>query len=393
MNVIIDDIAKNPDGLLARFTDALLMKAESASVPTQVPSASTKVFIGPTNYAGQGFAWARAIEKYSDIGAKNLEIVLPGGFAFEADSRVTVSQYNRSKKWQQEQLNAISDFTHVLVEAERPVFGSFFKRDLVLEIDKLRLLGLRIALMCHGTDVRSPRNHKELTEWSPYVDEIELSRQHQKEVDYNLRLIDELKLPTFVSTPDLLLDVPFATWCPVVVDVEKWSQGPEVLKRKIPVVVHIPSMGVIKGTHLIENQLRDLDREGIIEYRPYSAVPASEMPHLIRDADIVLDQFRIGSYGVAAVEAMSTGRIVIGHIAPKVRDIVKNATGFELPIIEATPDSLRQVLTDISMHRQKYVLIAEEGVAFAQKVHNGRFSVDQLQEHWLSNDKEAYTDE
>lgn len=383
LNLIIENVAKNPDGLISRLTDALLMRSEEPSKPTEIPDKEIKVFIGPTNYAGQGFAWARALEKLTNIGGRNLEIELPGGFQFNADSRVTVSQYNRSLHWQQSQFQAVSQFTHVLIEAERPLFGSLFRRRINEEIDQLYKNDINVALMCHGTDVRSPKNHVELTQWSPYVDEIELSRQHQKEVDFNLDLISTLKLPTFVSTPDLLLDVSFGQWCPVALDLERWPKGPAVLKRERPIVVHIPSMGVIKGTHLIEDSLRELDLAGIIEYRPYSGIASAEMPRLISEADIVLDQFRIGSYGVAAVEAMATGRIVLGHIAPQVRQIIQKQTGRELPIVEATPDTLQQILTDISENSAQYESLSEAGVRYAHEIHSGRLSSEILRKYWL----------
>jgi hypothetical protein len=281
----------------------------------------------------------------------------------------------------------------VLYEAERPIFGGMFTRDIRREIQSLQESNVSVALMCHGTDVRSPRRHRELTPWSPYADEQELSRQHQKEVDANLSLIDTLKLPTFVSTPDLLRDVPHAHWCPVVVDGSVWKTSTVPVKRRKPVVVHVPSMGVIKGTHLIEQTLITLHDEGLIEYRPFRGVAASEMPGLISQADILLDQFRIGSYGVAAVEAMFAGRVVVGHVAEKVRKIILEETGSHLPIVEATPETLELVLREISAHAREYQETARAGLTFAKTFHDGRYSSSVLEKHWIHPDQRAGTKE
>ena len=91
-----------------------------------------------------------------------------------------------------------------------------------------------------------------------------------------------------------------------------------------------------------------LHDEGLIDYRPSRGVAASEMPRLISGADVLLDQFRIGSYGVAAVEAMFAGRVVVGHVSHKVRKIIREETGSQVPIVEATPETLETVLRDIS---------------------------------------------
>ncbi|MEK8228004.1 hypothetical protein NKG05_20815 [Oerskovia sp. M15] len=78
----------------------------------------------------------------------------------------------------------------------------------------------------------------------------------------NRQVLESLGLPVFVSTPDLLLDVPGATWCPVVVEPGTWRTEETPLHRARPLVVHAPSRAVIKGTALIEPVLRALHDEG-----------------------------------------------------------------------------------------------------------------------------------
>ncbi len=126
---LINDVAKRPDGIPARLVDFVLNFSSKPATPTPVPASPLRVFIGPTNYAGQGFAWSRAVERYSvRLQARNLEVELPGGFRFPADSKVSVSQYNRSRKWQQGEFDSVRQFTHVLYEAERCSRGTFVER-------------------------------------------------------------------------------------------------------------------------------------------------------------------------------------------------------------------------------------------------------------------------
>jgi hypothetical protein len=385
LNKLIENVSKNPDGFAARLVDSCLLLVEQAPVPTEFPRGKKSVFIGPTNYSAQGFAWAKSLRERG-IEARNLEVVVPGGFNFDSYSRVSLSAYNRSKKWQKAEYKSVSANSHVLIEAERPLFGSLFKRNVAQEVRNLQQRGVSVAMICHGTDIRSPREHMLSTPWSPYRDNQPLARQHQIEVDKNRELISQLEVPVFVSTPDLITDIPSAFWCPVVVDMNKWETTRSIFSSKVPVVVHVPSMGVIKGTHLIEKILIDLDCEGAISYRSSKGVPSEDMPHLIQSADIVLDQFRIGSYGVAAVEAMAAGRLVIGHITQNVREYVLEQTGLGLPILEATPDTLEKTLREVTLDLAKYKHLSDEGVFFAKSVHDGRMSSQSLIDNWISAD-------
>src|SRR5690606_6301205 len=108
----------------------------------------------------------------------------------------------------------------------------------------------------HGVDVRSPRRHRELTPWSPFIESAD--PRLQQDADRNIAFLAEAERPVFVSTPDLLLDVPWAIWCPVVVDVGKWRTARPLLTEGRPVVAHAPTSPESKGTPLIEPGLRKL---------------------------------------------------------------------------------------------------------------------------------------
>ena len=385
VNRLIENVAKNPDGVFSRFASFLLGGWSRSQLPpaTSVPDNSIRVFIGPTNYAGQGYLWARALEANDDLGARNMAVEVPGGFDFDADSSVPVSIYNHSARWQKAELASVECFSHVLVEAERPLFGSLFARDVGREIDELQRRGISCAFICHGTDIRSPSAHAASNLWSPFHESSVQNRALQADADANFSLLKARGLPVFLSTPDLLIDVPWGTWCPVVVDADRWAGGRELYSRPLPVVTHIPSMGWVKGTQLIEPLLQELHGSGLIEYRNISGVSSNLMPSLIGDADIVLDQFRLGAYGVAAVEAMASGRVVVGHVLPETRKRVQDLVGIELPIVEADPESLRQVLLGLIADKARGLESAAAGGIFSRRVHSGEMSAAVLWSNWI----------
>jgi len=385
INAIIDDVAHNPDGRWSRMANALLGGSDPASIPppSSAPDDPVRVYIGPTNYASQGFRWARALSSVDGIGARNMAIELPGGFRFAADRLVPVAVYNASRRWQEAEFAAVCRFSHVLIEAERPLFGTLFDRDVAREISELRDRGLSVAFLCHGTDIRSPRRHIDATPWSPYADDPTQVGMLQDVADANLALLERAGLPVFVSTPDLLADVPFAAWCPVVVNEDEWSAPRPAMVRDVPVVIHVPSKGTMKGTQLIDPIMRALRAEGVVDYRSLSGVEASAMPALIGDADIVLDQFRLGAYGVAACEAMAAGRVVVGHVLPEVRRSVAEATGWQLPVREADPSTLEQVVRELVENRAAAMTSAALGPEFVAAVHSGPASSAALISGWL----------
>ena len=92
------------------------------------------------------------------------------------------------------------------------------------------------------------------------------------------RLIEQFDGPVFVSTPDLLLDVPGGIWLPVVVDIDRPQGDPPLSRDRLPLVLHAPSKAVTKGTDLIEPVVEDLVERGLVEYRRLSGLAPEQMP-------------------------------------------------------------------------------------------------------------------
>ena len=375
--------ARNPDGVIGQLSAKLLGSGEPPA-PTAVPDAAVRVYIAPTNYSGQGFAWARALERADpQIAARNAAIALPGGFAFTADTLVPIAVVNTSASWAESEWQVASQFTHVLVEAERPLFGKRFGRDLRAEVRALDAAGASVAFLCHGTDIRNPDHHATLTPWSPYPQDPRTAQLRDDAQD-NLALLEEMGRPVFVSTPDLIADVPWATWCPVVVDVERFAaETPAFAGSGVPRIIHASSNVIQKGSDHIEPALAPILAAGAAEYELITATPAAKMPAVFAASDIVLDQFRAGSYGVAACEAMCAGRVVVGHVLPFVREHVLRVTGLELPIVEATPDTLNTVISELISDPDRARVIASSGPEFVRKVHSGAMSAEALIDNWI----------
>lgn len=352
------------------------------------PPGDLRVLVGPTNYAGQGHLWSRALETHiPGLSARSTAVDTHTGFEFPVDNAVAVSIYRHSKRWQDAQFEAISrGFTHVLLESMRPMTGHKFNH-LTDELHAFSEAGVSVALLAHGTDVRSPLRHARMNRWSPFADDAESARL-ERLASANREVAVATGLPLFVSTPDLLDDLPDATWCPVVVDPRRWQAlVPPLSGMRPPVVVHSASAPRVKGTDMVDPILQAWHEQGRITYQRLTGVPHSELPEMVKSADIVLDQFRIGSYGVAACEAMAAGRVVVGHVTQHVRDRVRALTQRDLPVVEATPETLESTLASLIEDPTTTRKMARQGVEFVEAVHGGAFSADVLWQLWLTESR------
>ncbi|GMA38648.1 hypothetical protein [Mobilicoccus caccae] len=349
--------------------------AQARPTPPQTP---TRLWVGPANFAGQGDAWARAVERHlgdPEVGATSMSVA--GPIRFPVDYEVEPEVF-RDLAWQREQLTALRGWTHVLVEAERPVTGTLFA-DCAAEARALERLGLLVAHLSHGSDIRAPDVHAATHPHSPFTDPSDPRVVRlQRLTDRNGPYLRESGRPSFVSTPDLLDHAPDAIWCPVVVDADLWATDTTPLYRDRPIVVHAPSNGWLKGSDLIDPLMTELHEAGVVEYRTLRGLDRAGMLREYREADIVLDQFVLDLYGVAAAEAMAAGRVVVASVGESVRARVREACGEEVPIVEAGPDDLVEVIHGILDDRDAARTTAAAGPGFVRRVHDGTRSAQAL---------------
>ena len=366
----------------------LVLSAEPFSVGRPRPRARTSegivLGIGPANSAGQGWAWGRAAERcVPDVTAEVLAVEKPA-YNYPADVLVPVPDFARGREWQLGfDAHVSSTWTHALLEAGRPVIGTLHGRDFVGDVDSLRASGIQVGLVFHGSEVRDPRRHAETHLFSPFTDpHEELTAKLQRKCDELLPLVAGFSGPKFVSTPDQLDYVEDAVWLPVVIDTTALTPSALrlPLERDVPVVVHAPSNGILKGTAAVEAVLVPLAERGLIDYRRIEGVPPEHVPALLADADIVVDQLVLGLYGVLSCEGMALGRVVVGHVG----DSLRSRVPAEVPIVEATPDDLGEVMARLLDDRDAARRAASAGPAFVAEFHDGRLSAQVLQDHLLS---------
>jgi glycosyltransferase involved in cell wall biosynthesis len=347
---------------------AQLPHQEEASGRLFAIDASQRLVIGPWNMAGQGGEWARSLRAADPDVSVAVMGVRRGGIPFPADIAPTSEQY-ASPAWQVPFSRAVLESaTHVLQEAARPLFGWLVDNNAANEAAVLGERGIRVGMVLHGSEARDPAMHRELYEFSPFLDaRSPLTTRLQGAVNRTRALLDDWSGEVFVTTPDLLDFVPGATLLPVTIDPRRWATSRQVLTRGRPLVVHVPSNPELKGTSEVDRVVSAPHDEGVVEYRRLEGVPHEQLPAVLAEADVVIDQITVGNVGVLACEAMAAGRLVIAHVHPIVRARVPG-----LPVVEADPATLEKVLRSTVAERDFGRAQAGLGPAYVQEHHDGR---------------------
>lgn len=333
-----------------------------------------KLLIAPANSASQGYYWARAAETLPGVSARNLAFgYRPVGASIAPDFAVagTVGRYSRA--WAMRQRQVILDqFTHVIYEAERPILGSLYGEDVLAEVQDLQSHGIKVAMLSHGSDIRTPSEHVAIEPYSPFREPLDgLTEALEKGTARRRSLLAALDVPKFVSTPDLLRYLPEASWLPTLTDPARWTAvPPSRLGEDKLRVLHIPSSSALKGTVHIQSAMRELEREGLIQYTELQGIPYLEMPGKIAHADVVIDQVSMGLYGIASVEAMFAGRLVVAQVGDFIREEIKDRTGWDVPILEANPDTIKRVVADVAADPGAYADQITQGRQYALDVHS-----------------------
>jgi hypothetical protein len=353
---------------------------------------SSRLTIGPANYAGQGWEWARAVRANCvDWDAGNIQIFPQRApLSFGAELPLTGGEWQAVPARVDLAVDQILPATHVVVEALRPLLAVGSTADDVdgwspqlgrEDADALLESGRRVALLFHGSEVRRPALHAHLTPYSPFIDTAGgLTEALTRTTDRVHDAMDGFAGPRFVSTLDLLDYVPDATWLPVVVGPGSFAPAPPALRSGRPVIAHAPSSSALKGSRWVDPVLEALDDAGLITYLRVRDVPPVGMTRLLRTVDVVVDQVVLGNPGVLAAQAMAAGRLVVAHLP----DAVRRRFPEPVPMVEATPDNLEQVILSILERREWFADLAVRGTEFARRYHDGRLSARVLQETFLA---------
>jgi hypothetical protein len=194
----------------------------------------------------------------------------------------------------------------------------------------------------------------------------------------------------YALNPDLLhvlparaMFMPYAT-----VDLDEWQ--PAIAQRELTTpqrVLHAPSHRGLKGTQWVIEAVNRLQSDDHlpVELILVEGIPRSQVRALYEQADLLVDQLLIGWYGGLAVELMALGKPVICYIRPEDLKFIPPEMAASLPIIQATPSSVYQVLYEcLTTRRHELPEIGRQSRLFAEAWHDPTIIAGNLKEAYQS---------
>jgi glycosyltransferase involved in cell wall biosynthesis len=139
----------------------------------------------------------------------------------------------------------------------------------------------------------------------------------------------------------------------------------------------------IKGSSHIVDAVEKLTTQGYqLELINVSTMNSNEVRFIQAQCDVIIDQLIYGWWGSTGVEGMALGKPVICYLRPEWKNrFMENYPQYrELPIIEASVDSIYVVLLSILKDRSILAKAAEKSVEFSKKHFDSNLNVNEFVE-------------
>jgi glycosyltransferase involved in cell wall biosynthesis len=136
----------------------------------------------------------------------------------------------------------------------------------------------------------------------------------------------------------------------------------------------MPSSKSTKGTEAVLRAVDDAKKEIDFDFRLIHGVGRAEALVELSQCDVFLDQFVLGAYGLATVEAMALGKPTVCYI----KDSIVGTYPEDLPVINANQDDLPTVLTRLLKSNEQLGEIGRRSRAYVERHHCCRRIARQL---------------
>lgn len=334
-----------------------------------------RVFHGLVNYGTQAGLFAQELRKQ---GIEAISVAYPDKFKRQIDIEL-LSGGNLFQKIFRHSWNWIRRFYWFFkYNTFHFYYGtSLFPKQLDLPLYKLfnkkvvmEYLGYDVQLYQYSIDKYDLTNVKF---YKSKEESIISDKKKLKRLNYESKFIHK----QFVCAPYILEFVPEAVVLPLGIDVSKFEYSPRPIPENEFNIMHAPTSRGNKGTDFILNSVNKLVKEGYkINFMLVENVTHVELKKKYLESDIFIDQIVGGWYGTAAIEAMALGRPTICFIRESYFDHINYGT--EIPIINATPDTLYAVLKKVLNEKMFLPDIGKKSREFVEKYHDVRVLTSKL---------------
>jgi len=318
-----------------------------------------RVYHGPIEIAGQTFNSAKALRETGheatagvfephDFGYPYDELIYPNGKPSRWRGRIQRAKY--------------------LAKALRrfDVFNYWFARTILggYDVRIASRLGNQIVMTFCGSEIRSVR---EAGKKSPFVDPNNWPKSSvdSEYLEWLNQFVDVAVFQYYELEPYVSRHFDRVAYVPRAIDCERITPHDTVSSGTIR-IGHAPSDREFKGTKHIQNAVNSLQEDGHDVELTVVEGGHIEVIETLRKVDIVVDQLRVGTFGVLALEAMATETPVVCYLRDDLRDKYPDS----LPIVNATPDNIRGVLQELIMSQNRRNNLGKAGREYVLDHHS-----------------------
>ena len=249
--------------------------------------------------------------------------------------------------------------------AENDVFHFHFGTSLAIDYSDLQLLknlGKKVLMQHWGSDIRM---YSKAVMVSPNVKVKELDENKIKRrlefLSKNISHCAVCDYELYDYVKDYYENIHIIRQC---IDLSDFKLNNT--KNNKLLIVHAPTNREIKGTKYILKAIEDLKLNYDFDFKLIENMSYEDAMKTYRNADIVIDQLLIGSYGLVAIENMALGKPVICYINEKMKEKYPS----ELPIISCGIENIKEKIEYLIKNQDDLKTIGINGRKYVEKYHD-----------------------
>lgn len=330
-----------------------------------------RILLAPTEIAGTMGATARALR---NLGLKAVSCNLkykhnPYGYVCDIDFGPQSKPLSITEKFSKHCFLYTSIFRF-------DVFHFYFGRTLSRkkrDLPILKSLGKKLLMEFVGSDAR-------IANYLPNTKEVNIAKKSPEKVIKNLTRLSKYIDVALVYDWELRAYVePYFKRVEIVrqrVELDKYLPQYPDPNRKVPLIVHAPSHRELKGTDFVLAAIETLKSRYTFDFQLIENMKHSEAMKLYGEADIIVDQLRIGTHGGLALESMALGKPVITYLREESKEFYPKS----IPIVSASTETVCEVLErlisdgalrhDIGVRGRKYMEEFHDSLKVAKRLHS-----------------------
>ena len=335
-----------------------------------------RVFHGLSEIAGQPYYSVKGLR---NLGIKTTHIVWePSPFHYDYDVSLNIDK-NKKNLLLKLPIWALKLFYYECkILRENNVFHFHFGRSLLLNYDLwiFHKIHKKVFFEFHGSDLRDYKFAKQLNKYMFDEGDDVVRQKLRKRTEKICKYADGIILHDDELIPHLPTKKPGIYVVPLRIDLQRILPVYVEKDRKKIRIVHAPTKRDVKGSDYLFAAFKSLEKKYEIELVIVENKTQEEALRLYKTADIIVDQLRIGTYGVFAVESMAMGKPVITYITEEMRQRLPE----ELPICSANPDTIKNILEKLIKDEALRYELGIKGRAYVEKYHDYRKNAKMLRD-------------